>query len=286
MDKALELRIARDNNVEVDYELYLAESKLVKSILKKSITNNYDYVWKILALSEIPFSSSLIETKDLIVTIKKKMFTEEGMSVLGSFEEIVPCYNAMIAEAFIKLGLWEDECVKVSIEWILKYQLFERGTTSKWSGSGVEKYGGCLKKTPCFIGVCKTLKTLLLYRNASKSQDSLLNKRIEEGISYFTKHNLYQRLSTKDPINKYMVQISFPQSYVLSPIDILETAFLAKLINTEIADSLICLLEKKKVDGFFITEYNYTAKGFTAFDKKGKPALWSTYIINYFLKSI
>ncbi|AMP20842.1 hypothetical protein AZF37_06340 [endosymbiont 'TC1' of Trimyema compressum] len=67
----------------------------------------------------------------------------------------------MLIEAFLKIGLSENKYVKNGVEWIKEYQVFNRESTSSWKGKGIQKHGGCLKKTPCFIGIVKSLKALV-----------------------------------------------------------------------------------------------------------------------------
>jgi len=158
VDTALELRIAFDRGSINCYEQakhLLRESELVCELTSSFMKKPLYVVWRIIALSEIPYASTLEYTNQVIEYIVENLSTPDGFSLTGKASDLLPCYNAMLIEALSKLGQAETPVVQNAVEWIKKYQLFERDAAVLWEGSGIKKYGGCLKSTPCFIGVTK-----------------------------------------------------------------------------------------------------------------------------------
>ena len=164
MDKALELRVNFDNNVKLtENEI---KNSLENSTLLKNLTDEFSdepilLVWRVIALSEIPFSNKLEYTKNIIKKLLGKLGTNYGFTLTGDEDYLLPCYNAMIISALCKLGLYENEIVKNGINWIMEYQVFERNKVCTWRGTGIKKYGGCFKSVPCYIGTAKSLKALI-----------------------------------------------------------------------------------------------------------------------------
>lgn len=79
-------------------------------------------------LSEMPFAERLPYTQKLIGYIDQNVATEEGFSCLGGLKEIVPCYNAMLLEAYGRLSLTESRQAQAALRWIKQYRLWGRGS--------------------------------------------------------------------------------------------------------------------------------------------------------------
>ena len=208
------------------------------------------------------------------------MFDGEGFTLSGKKTDLLPCYNAMLAEAFSKLGFADADFVKRSVNWIKKYQLFERNEKTCWNGKGIQKYGGCLKMTPCYTGVVKSVKALIYYNKYSSNYDVKAEKLIQKGITYIKKHRLYKHLSNEEPINRHMLDISYPQSYQLNIMELLEIMYLTGNINDISCESALNYIKQKKTsDNFWKTDYVYSGAGYTVFDKRGKKGEWITYLL-------
>lgn len=225
MDTALELRIAYDsgniNSLE-QAQSFLRDSELVRELTSSFERKPLFAVWRSIALSEIPYASSLEYTNQVIENIVDNLSTSEGFSLTGKATDLLPCYNAMLIEAFSKLGHADTQVVHNAVEWIKNFQPFERNTDVHWTGVGVKKYGGCLKSTPCFIGVAKSVKALVAYDNAMGRKDEQIASLITKGIGYLLEHELYKRLSNKEPITKHILDLAFPASYHLNIVELLE----------------------------------------------------------------
>jgi len=282
MDTALELRITFDNgkikNYEQAHEL-LEESELVHELTSSFERKPLYAVWRVIALSEIPFTSSLNYTKEVIEYIVDNLATQNGFSLTGKETDILPCYNAMLIEAFSKLGHAKLPAVQKAVNWIKKYQPFERGITNYWAGAGVKKHGGCYKTTPCYIGVAKSVKALIAYNTATNYQDTEIIFLITKGMNYILKHELYKRLTNKEPINNHILDLAFPASYQLNIVELLEMAYATGNLKTESCKSALEFLNNKKTkDGYWKINYVYKSDGYVSFDKRAKRADWMTYL--------
>lgn len=287
MDTALELRIAFDHGKikgSEQAQRFLEESELVRELTLSFERKPLYAIWRVIALSEIPFTSSLYYTKEVIEYIVDNLATQDGFSLTGKSNDILPCYNAMIIEALSKLGHADLPAVQNAVDWIKKYQPFERSITSYWVGAGVKKYGGCFKTTPCFIGVAKSVKALISYNKATGYQDRQINSLITKGMDYILKHELYKRLSNKEPITNHILDLAFPASYQLNIAELLEMAYATGNIKTDGCKNALKFVNNKKTkDGYWKINYVYKSDGYVSFDKRGKKAEWVTYMFDRYL---
>jgi len=235
-------------------------------------------------LAEIQYARELDYTTQLVEYIQTHLATPYGFTLTGKETDLLPCYNAMLIEAFSKLGYGQLEVVQHAVEWIKEYQPFERNVHTNWIGKGVKKYGGCLKATPCFIGVVKVVKALIFYRKTVNNHDKEVEALIEKGMDYIQTHELYKRLSDGQPINKHILNIAFPASYQLNVVELLEIAYLSGHIKDIWCKSAIDYIrEKRTKDGYWKANYNYKADGYIFFDKRGKRGDWVTYLIEKYI---
>ena len=284
MDTALQLRIAYDLNQSVSSKEaigLLSQSKLVNKLTSEFVPNNTYSVWRLLALSEIPFANNLDYTKKVIDYVTKNMGTAYGFSLFGSIEDLLPCYNSMLIEAYSKLGHSNHILVKNGVEWILKYQPINRTSKSDWNQRGTKKYGGCFNDIPCYIGVAKSVKALQSYIKHSNNPKNLrITEFIEEGTEYILSHNLYMRQRDNKPIFKDILSLSFPYNYKLNILELLEIVKEANKLKSSNCKSAKEYLNSRKLeDGFWKIDYNYKAKGYISFDNKRGNSEWLTHLI-------
>ena len=284
MDAALELRIAYDNGDIRDIDRakpFIEKSDLIRCLTKEFIPSPLYAVWRITALSEIPFASSLSYTNRVVEYIENLMVTKNGFTLTGKETDLLPCYNAMILEAFSKLGRTDTVSVKNAVEWIKEYQPFERNIPSRWHGAGIKRYGGCLKETPCFIGLVKSVKALEAYYRITGSKDERILAIVSKGMDYILRHELYKRLSNKEPINRHILDLAFPASYQLNIVELLELANRTGNIHREDCQSAFEYIRSKRTkEGYWKVNYIYKSDGYISFDKRGIKADWLTYLLS------
>lgn len=278
MDTALTLRIAFEKNSNIDENFaidLLTKSKLVSKLTKDFDDNPLFVVFRLLGLSEIPFVEKLPYTQKLINYINKNIATTEGFSCLGGIEELVPCYNALIFEAYCRLGLANAKEAQAALNWIKNYQLFERDLKTSWNHKGICKHGGCLGSIPCYIGVGKTVRALITYLEFTNDTDVEIKDLVQQGIRYMLKHNMFQRLSNQKPISNHITDIMFPQNYALSLTDLAYIAGKQKLTMLPKCSALINLINSKQVsNNQWNIDYIYSYKGYVVFDTKNKISSW------------
>ena len=72
------------------------------------------------------------------------------------------------------------EIIDAGINWILNFQSVERDKECEWPGKDLyTRWGGCMKKVPCYYGVIKSMIALTEYRKkfaATKRLETTLNQ--------------------------------------------------------------------------------------------------------------
>lgn len=282
MDTALLLKIKMDEGEKVSEKealLKLEQSKLVAKLTKELVDKPLFYVWRIIALSEIPEAKHLDYTKNLIDRIYEKLSTPFGFSLSGDEKMFLPCYNAMLISALCRLGRANDIQVKNAVKWINTFQPMERNISVNIPNFNFNRFGGCYNKTPCYIGLAKSVIALFNYRK--ETGDETVNQKLEQGIEYLLNHQLIMRLSKEKPITHHILDISFPESYHLNIVELIRFASEAGLLKDKRTDKAVQILESiKNKDGGWKVNYRYKADGYTVFDTGRKSGEWVTYIIN------
>ncbi len=282
MDTALKLRIAYDQKQELSDEVidqWLASSSTVKKLTKDWQENYFFAIFRLLCLAEIPYAERLPYTQQLLAYVSEELATEKGFSYTGKVDYIVPCYNAMLLEAYTRLGQADSSEVQTALKWIKNYQVFDRNQTTSWPHQGICKHGGCMGKTPCYIGIGKTVRALITYTGYTEHQDAEVEAMIQQGTEYMLRHNLFQRLSNQQPISAHITDIMFPQAYMLSLTDLVYIVNKRQSWEEEGAGPLKALLKEKEVgEQQWKIDYIYGHKGYKAFETRRKPSEWIHYL--------
>ncbi|MEW4922551.1 hypothetical protein [Algibacter sp. 2305UL17-15] len=285
MDKVLELKQKYDIGEITEYEEsieYFEKSELIKELLSDFDLTTLNLLNRLAELSEIPFTAELDKVKFWINKLADLSYCGDGFSLTGKSDDILACYNSMITTILIKLNYGNSNQIQKGIDWILRFQNFERGVPNNWNGSGVLKYGGCMKLTPCFIGVVKALITLTECKKSKNyKSNALLEKKLKKGLEYVLEHNLFKRKTNDKPITKDITKLTYPFFYKTNLIEILRLIKDNNLLSDVRCNSAIEFLDKKKnKDGFWKVNSVYLPKNWVEFDKPKKNGLWLTYEIN------
>ncbi|BAE81835.1 hypothetical protein [Desulfitobacterium hafniense] len=278
MDTALTLRVACEEGKCLENDQIsslLSQSALVRKLTTDFVDHPLFAVFRIMGLSEIPYMERLPYTQKMVDYINRNIATAQGFSCLGGMEEIVPCYNAMLLEAYCRLGLADSKEAQAALSWIEQYQLFERNQTTSWPHKGVCKHGGCLGKTPCYIGISKTVRALTTYSEFVKHENWNVEKLLVQGTGYMLRHKMFQRLSDGKPISAHITDIMFPQSYALSLTDLTYIVGKRQLMTSEDSSELLHLLQEKQIaENQWKIDYLYSYKGYVGFESKRKASEW------------
>lgn len=280
MDSALVLRMKVDQNKEISEPFdYLDHSDIIKNYAKMTKLKPLGKIFALIGLAEIPYAEKLPITQELLAFVNQNLSTSEGFSFTGKLEEIVPCYNAMLFEAYCRLGLGKSSEAQNALQWIKQYQVFDRQQKTTWPHKGICKFGGCMMKVPCYIGIGKTMRALLTYQEKVDPHDEKVNALIEQGVDYMLQHNLYQRLSTGQPISPHITESMFPQSYVLSLTDLMYIIEKSQYTTDPRAHDLLQLIHQKKTKtGGWKIDYIYKYAGYLPFENRRKDSEWITYL--------
>lgn len=282
MDAALRLKIDVDKGYEPSKEealQCLSDSVLVGKLTSELIDKPLFYVWRIIALSEIPYAEYLPYTQSLINKLYTHLATQYGFSLSGDENMFLPCYNAMIVTALCKLGRSGDSEVKKAVDWINTYQPMERGVEVSIDKLRFDRYGGCFKNTPCYIGLAKSVIALHTYKK--HTGDTAVNQKLTKGIEYLLEHRLFKRLSNGQPITDRILDISFPASYHLNIVELVRFAAEANLMDDVRVSNVVKYLQSQMTEkGGWKVTYRYKADGYLVFDQGKKEGDWLTYIIS------
>ncbi|MCA9536227.1 MAG: hypothetical protein KC593_21225 [Myxococcales bacterium] len=274
VDSALQVLARDEPPTATSVAECLASSRVVARLTRKPVDSGLPLVWRLLALSEIPFASRLPYTQAATARALWELATPEGFSYTGRVADIVPCYNAMLVTALCRLGHGDDPRVQAGVEWIRRYQAFGRGVLTAWPGEGITRHGGCLRATPCFIGVAKSTRALLAAQGPENAgRDAPL---IDAGVEYLLEHRLYRRQTTGEPISAHILDVSFPETYHVTLLELLQTVDAAGKLDDPRVDDAIEYVQARRGEAGWTVTYAYAAPGYVAFDRRGRPSAWVT----------
>lgn len=282
MDAALQLKIDTDKGVKFsDTQILqiLGKSELVRELALDFPERSLALVWRIICISEIPFSNLLDYTQKLIDKVYENLATPFGFSLSGNEKHFLPCYNAMIVSALCRLGRAKDKQVQNALKWINHYQPMKRGVEVNIPNFRFDRFGGCFNKIPCYIGLAKSVIALQTYQNITN--DFSYRSKLREGTEYMLQHRLFKRMSNDKPITPHILDISFPESYHLNTVELIRFADDAGILNDTRTHDLIDYLNSKKTkDANWKISFRYKADGYMVFDKGRGRNEWVTYVIN------
>ncbi len=277
MDKALELKIAIQNSPISDPKsahAFLDKSELFKELLVEIDETSINLLNRLIQLSEIPYSYQNQKVKKWRDKLADLTFCEVGFSLTGKSDDILVCYNGMITSVLIKLHYPNSYEIEKGIEWITKYQNTKRNQLAIWKGKGIKKYGGCMKSTPCYIGVVKSMHALSDYKVNVKDDVKRVNEKLHSGLEYILEHKVYKRKSNNQPITKDITKLTFPFTYKTNIVEILRLLKDNKLLNDSRVDDAKEWLVKKRKGETWKANTVYRPKFWIEFDKQKENSEW------------
>jgi len=285
MDTALILKQKVDSGEIMEFSQasdYLNSSEIVKDLLTNFDFDILNLINRLTEITEIPFAHRLDRVQKWINKLADLSFCDDGFSIMGKSDDILSCYNSMITSILIRMSYSDKSRIDKGIEWILKYQNVKRGSVNNWTGSRILKYGGCMKATPCYIGIVKAMIALSDFK---KYSDSKINAKIEnklsQGLNYILDHQIYIRQSNGQPITKDITKLTYPFSYKTNMIEIIKLLKDNNLDSDSRCDLAKDYLRKKKQkDGFWKINSSYLPKCWIQFDKPNETGLWISNEIN------
>ncbi len=293
-DTALTLKkaVERGERISVeDAQAMLAQSDLIDRLLTNpkrkpsTFAGLRGYEWRLLELSEIPFVHTLDKVQTWLALLVDRTYIGEGFSLRGTKDALLACHNAMITLTLMRLGYKDKAKIDAGIDWILAYQSVARGVECPWTGKDLfTKYGGCMKQTPCFYGVVKSMVALTEYRGRFGSTEAL-DRKLNQGLDYILEHRGFKRLSVDEPIEPSIVQNFYPYTYKTNLIEVLSLLKANERLDDErCSEALHILRESRRPDGFWQADVSYMKSAWVEFDPLRKPGPWISYVIGRILE--
>jgi hypothetical protein len=281
MDKALELKMkfeSKEIKTTQEAELYLKESDLYNRLLTDFDFSVLNLLWRLTQLSEIPISGYNSQVIEWINKLVEATFTGNGFSLNGKNDYLLACYNGMITSILIKLNYPDTEKIACGINWIIDYQNIKRGEKCDWEGTGLKKYGGCMKSTPCYIGLVKSMIALSDYKHSEYYQsNSKLESKLNDGLNYILNQKVFLRLSDSKPITREITKLTYPFTWKINIIEILSLLKAKQMLNdSRCAIAQEYLRSKQKKDGYWWAQASNISKNrsWICFDKSREKGLW------------
>jgi hypothetical protein len=289
-DSALTLKKAYEKGESITIEeaqKMLKESELVTKLIEPPKRPPITFVgiraleWRLLELSEIPFTNTLKRVQEWINILVDKSYTQEGFSLEGTMDNLLACHNAMITTILIKMGYEDKDKIDAGLDWILKYQSVERGKECTWPGKDLyTRFGGCMKKVPCYYGVVKSMITLTEFKKRYGTSEELEIK-LNQGLEYILQHRVYKKLTSDKPIEDSIILNFYPYPYRSNIIEILSLLKANGMLEDERCnDAKKILKEKQRSDGNWQADTSYMKSAWVDFDIPKKPGFWISYIIS------
>lgn len=264
---------------------FLNQSELIRKLLSDFDMDVLNLLNRLTEISEIPLTCHLEKVQNWVHQLADMSFCSEGFSITGKSDDILSCYNSMILTVLLRMNYSDKSKINAGINWILNYQNVQRGLESSWKGSRITKYGGCMKFTPCYIGIVKAMIALSEYKkNPDYAINDSVEKKLEDGLNYILDHELYKRKSNNQPITKDIDKLTYPFSYKTNLVEILRLMKDNKLIADSRCNSVKeHLLSKKQKTGYWHINNSYLPKCWIDFDKTKEPGFWISYEIEKIL---
>ncbi|MHA1110216.1 MAG: hypothetical protein ACTSRE_03900 [Promethearchaeota archaeon] len=292
-DSALNMKKSVERGEKISFSQIkdmLEESELVKKLTSpvkepKSFHTLRGLEWRLNELSEIPYTHTLPQVQQWISLLVNETYTGKAFSLREGDEGVLACHNAMITTLLLKFEYEDAEKINTGIDWILQYQSVDRDMVCTWKGKDLyEKFGGCMKKVPCFYGVVKSMIALAEYKKRYKSSKEIIEK-LTAGLEYILSHEVYKTKSTKKPIEPSIIQNFYPYSYKSNLIEILGLLKEhKKLEDPRCKDAIKKLKSTQRKDGLFQADVVYMKSAWIEFDPLKKPGAWITYEIEKIIK--
>ena len=278
MDAALALKRAVEKLRIQSYEEarpYLAASVLLRNLLLEAPTQPLSLLLRLSSIAEVPYAYFHPKVRFWSGELVEQTYCGAGFSLSGEAKDLLACYNAMIVHTLLRLRSDRLEEIEKGVQWILQYQAVRRGETCQWNEPGIQKYGGCMRSVPCYLGVVKSMLALSAAQTVFSNPQ--IPQKLQRGLEYILQHRVFFRLSEDTPITKDLGKLTFPFTYKSSVLEILRL-----LAENHCLDDPRCALAKEWVtqrqqkDGTWKGDRFYQPKDWVPFEQSA----WITEILD------
>ena len=294
MDSALDLRkrvdrgetLSDDNAVRLlDQSILVARLLMPPKGRPETFSGLRAYEWRMLELCEIPFAYLLPQAQNWLDLLVEKTAIPEGFSLTGEKNGVLGCHTSLLTRIMIAHHA-DRQVIDRGIEWLLEYQMLNKGDTCAWPGTDLyTRWGGCMKNTPCYYGIVKAMVTLQLYQETF-GVDASIEEKLEQGIEAMLERELFKRHFTGEPIEPSIIENFFPYPYKSNLIEMLTIIKKAgKLEDERCQPALQLLMGTRREDGTFQADKVFMQSAWVLFDPLKKSGEWITYIVEKILEN-
>lgn len=255
----------------------LNNSTVIKGVLQGNFrldkfTGVRKLSFQLLEISEIPFVFLLPEAQELLHQLIDATEIDEGFSLTKEANAVLACHQANLTLLMIRAG--KKELAEKGIQWILKYQITQRGETCNWQGCDLfERFGGCIGQTPCYDGLVKSMKALSEYKQAFGGTEALDGK-LASGLKYILEHQVIYHAQTEEILYPDLVKLFYPYPYRTNIIEALKLLKEEGYWKDKRLEAAKNLLLRKRTEAGYKVEKLFMKSSWYPFDEPKTIGSW------------
>ncbi|MBP1041428.1 hypothetical protein I6N95_10465 [Vagococcus sp. BWB3-3] len=282
MDTALILKKKRrlgETISKTQIDALLGRSKVVEAIVNADYrTDRFTGLRKLefllTELSEIPDTIGLEKTSIMLNELITHTKQGEGFSLSDGEKGVLACHQAMITLIMIRFD--QKQLAEHGVDWIMKYQITQRGQVCNWRGCDLYQRFGCVGKTPCYDGLVKSMKALAEFQRAY-GKDADIQQKLTAGITYILEHEVYKTMDRTATLGSDITKLFYPYPYRTNLIELLSLLQQEGYLSDErVKDARAMLASKRESDGGFKAEKIFMQSSWVPFDKLKETGEWLT----------
>jgi len=240
-------------------------------------------VWQLIILAELGADGKnerirkacefiLENSQDLVSGGFSCLRTETGG---GWHNGVLPCLTGNMVWSLIRFGYLEDPKVQRGIDWVVKYQRFDDGTSEAPEGWPYDKRERCWGRHTCHMGVVKALKALAEIPVKERSEE--VKNTIEKGVEYMLHHRIYKRSRDLSRVSKpSWLQFGFPLMWQTDVLEILGILTKLGFKDKRMQEAVDLVISKQDDCGRWRLESTFNGRFQVNVEQKGKPSKWIT----------
>jgi len=238
-------------------------------------------VWQLIILAELGADGKnervrkacefiLENSQDLVSGGFSCLRTETGG---GWHNGVLPCLTGNMVWSLIRFGYLEDPKVQRGIDWVVKYQRFDDGTSEAPEGWPYDKRERCWGRHTCHMGVVKALKALAEIPVKERSEE--VKNTIEKGVEYMLHHRIYKRSRDLSRVSKpSWLQFGFPLMWQTDVLEILGILTKLGFKDKRMQEAVDLVISKQDDCGRWRLESTFNDRFQVNVEQKGKPSKW------------
>ena len=240
-------------------------------------------VWQLIILAELGADGKnerirkacefiLENSQDLVSGGFSCLRTETGG---GWHNGVLPCLTGNMVWSLIRFGYLEDPKVQRGIDWVVKYQRIDDGTSEAPEGWPYDKRERCWGRHTCHMGVVKALKALAEIPVKERSEE--VKNTIEKGVEYMLHHHIYKRSRDLSRVSKpSWLRFGFPLMWQTDVLEILGILTKLGFKDKRMQEAVDLVISKQDDCGRWRLESTFNDRFQVNVEQKGKPSKWIT----------